>query len=423
MKLAILTLGLLLAIPMAATQAGDWPAWRGASANGSTQAGSYPTRWTEADIAWKLPLPGKGVSTPIVWKDRIYLTTPAEDQDAVLAVDKSGKQLWLTKLGSASPARHRTLASSSNASPVTDGKAIFARFRSGHFAALEMDGKIRWRMNLDEVYGKEELYWDTGSSPTLVGDLVILSRLHHGESWVAGFDKKTGKERWLQKRNYEAPAENDNGYSTPLVFQYKGQPALLIWGADRLTAHSAADGKLLWSCAGFNPRAIVNWPAIATPVIHGNIAVVPVGRDDRPGQARLHGIRLDGSGDVTETHRAWVREDIGVFCSTPVEYRGKVYLLRHRGGVVCIDPATGKTVWENAFPRASASFYSSPVIANGILYAAREDGTVFAARVGDQFELLSENSMGDRVVASPVPATNSLLIRSEKQLFSIPAKP
>jgi outer membrane protein assembly factor BamB len=118
----------------------------------------------------------------------------------------------------------------------------------------------------------------------------------------------------------------------------------------------------------------------------------------------------------------WKREDLGVFVCTPSEYKGRVYLLRHRGEIVCIDPATGKTLWSEALPRASASYYASPVIANGILYAAREDGTVFAARVEGKFELLSENALGERTVASPVPANDHLFIRGDKHLFCIAAK-
>jgi outer membrane protein assembly factor BamB len=422
MKYALFYLAALLAVPPAGPRSGDWPAWRGPAGSGSTAAGEYPTRWSPDDVAWKAALPGKGVSTPIVWRDGIYLTTPAEGQDAVLALDRNGKQAWLAKLGPESAPRHQSLASSCNASPVTDGKGLFARFRSGRLAALDLNGRVRWQINLDERFGPEQLYWDAGSSPLLTDDCVVVARMHHGESWVAGFDKKTGEQRWLQKRNYQTPSENDNGYSTPVLFQYGGRPAFLLWGADHLTAHSAADGTLLWSCGGFNPAETGNWPAIATPVIHNGIAVVPVGRDDRTGQARLHGIRLDGSGDVTATHRAWQRDDLGVFCCTPIEYKGRVFLLRHRGGVVCLDPATGKTIWENAFPRASSSFYASPVVANGIFYAAREDGVVFAARVEDAFEMLSQNPMGERVVASLAPAGNCLLIRGEQHLFCIPGK-
>src|SRR5688572_25700969 len=131
MKLPILCLAFLAAAPLAAQSPVDWPAWRGASANGSTLTGEYPTSWTAETATWKAALPGMGVSTPIVWQSRIYLTTPADGQDAVLALDRTGKQLWLTKLGPESPPKHRSLASSCNASPVTDGKGLFARFRSG----------------------------------------------------------------------------------------------------------------------------------------------------------------------------------------------------------------------------------------------------------------------------------------------------
>ncbi len=403
-------------------QRGDWPAWRGPGATGGTATGEYPTRWTVEAAAWKVALPGKGASTPVVWRGRIYLTTPAEGQDAVLALDSTGKQLWLTNLGPESPPRHQSLASSCNASPVTDGKGIFARFRSGRIAALELDGRVRWQVNLEERFGPEQLFWDTGSSPVLTDTCLVVARMHHGESWVAGFDKKTGQQRWLQQRNYQTPTENDNGYTTPVLFQHLRRPAFLLWGADQLTAHSAVDGALLWSSGGFNPAGTGFWPAIASPIIQNGIVVVPVGRDDRMGQARMHGIRLGGSGDVTTTHRAWQRDDIGVFCCTPAADRGRVYLLRHRGGLVCLDPATGNTLWQSEFPRSASSYYASPVIANGVLYAAREDGTVFAARVGEKFELLSENPMGERIIASPVPAGNSLLVRGDKTLFCIAAR-
>jgi outer membrane protein assembly factor BamB len=246
--------------------------------------------------------------------------------------------------------------------------------------------------------------------------------MHAGESWLAGFDKVTGELRWQQPRNYQVPAENDNGYATPVAFQHQGQPALLVWGADHVTAHAAADGKLLWSVGDFNPEATRNWPGIATPVVVGNIAVVPVGRDDRAGQARLHGIRLGGSGDVTATHRAWKREDLGVFVASPVEYQGRIYLLRHRGELVCVDPATGKTIWTGVLPEHRTPYYASPVIANGLLYAAREDGMVFVVRVEEKFELLGENAMGERIVATPVLADNRLILRGDHHLFCVESK-
>ncbi len=412
----------LLLFIAAATMAaglGEWPSWRGPEDNGSIGTGKYPVKWDAANVLWKVTLPGKGGSTPIVHHQRIYLTGPAEGQDAVLAFDFSGRQLWQTKLGPMSRPKHQTLGSSANASPVTDGQGLFVYFRSGNFAALEFDGTVRWQINLVERFGQEKRFWDQGTSPVVTDQHVIMVRMHDGESWLAGFDKATGEMRWREARNFKTPVENDQGYSTPLLFSHDGQFTLLIWGADHLTAHDAANGKLLWSCGGFNPDGTGYWPAIASPVIAGDMVIVPVGRDDRPRQARIHGIKLGGHGDVTATHRVWKREDMGVFVTSPAAYAGRVYLLRHRGAVVCLDPANGKTVWSGAFPENRAPYYASPVIAGGMLYAAREDGVVFAARVGEKFELLGENPMGERIVASPVPVANRLLIRGDRQLFCV----
>jgi len=403
----------------ASVSPGDWPTWRGPEFKGSVSTGQYPVRWTPEQAQWKVALPGKGSSSPIIWKERIYLTTPAEGQDAVMALDLSGKLLWQTKLGPESPPKHKQLGSSSNASPVTDGTGIYVYFRSGHFAALEFDGSVRWKINITEQFGQDRLFWDQGTSPTVTSRHVVLARMHGGESWISGFDKQTGEMRWKQERNYQVPTENDNGYTTPVVFRQGDQEAILVWGADHLTAHDATDGSLLWSVGEFNPAGTGFWPAIATPVIHGGIVVVPVGRDDRAGQSRVHGIRVGGSDDPNGTHRAWQRDDIGVFTATPVEYQGRIYLLRHRGEVVCLDPATGRTLWSEALPRHRSSYYSSPLIANGVLYAAREDGVVFTARVDDGFEFVAENPMGERIIASPIPAGNRILLRGDDHLFCI----
>jgi outer membrane protein assembly factor BamB len=418
------TLAALLASTLlaAAVDPGHWPNWRGLHANGSITTGEYPVQWDADNVQWKFKLPGKGASCPIVGADHIYLTTPAEGQDAVMAFDFEGKSLWQTKLGPESPPKHRTLGSSSNASPITDGEALYVYFKSGTLASLKLDGTVRWQINLVERFGREQLFWDAGTSPVLTDNAVVIARMHGGQSWLAAFDKATGELIWQQPRNYKTPTENDNAYCTPLVFQRGNQQTLLVWGAEHLTAHQAVDGKLLWSCGGFNPAGTEYWPAIATPVMVDDIVIVPVGRDDRPGQSRVHAVRLGGSGDVSDTHRIWKREDVGVFVSTPAEYQGRVYLLRHRGEVTCLDPKTGQTFWEAAFPRTSAPYYSSPVIANGILYAAREDGVVFAARVGDKFQLLSENPMGERIVASPVPARNRLVLRGDEHLFCVSAE-
>ncbi len=412
-------IALALAVTTAAAFAadGNWPSWRGPRNNGSTDAGTYPVKFdADSGWLWKTPLPGKGCSTPIVWNQTIYVTAPVDGKDALLAFDWNGKPLWQTTLGAEKPGKHRN-GSGCNSSPVTDGQSVFTYFKSGQLAAVDFAGKVRWQANLTERFGKDTLYWDYGTSPVLTERDVVVTLMHNGESWMAAFDKATGTQRWKISRNYTTPTENDHSYATPIVTRHAGREALLVWGAEHLTAHDAADGKLLWSCGDFNPEASRNWVAVSSFVLAGDLAVVPFGRG-----SRLHGIKLGGSGDVTASHRAWTRKDTGTFVPSPVEHAGKIYLVRDRGEVECVEPATGKTLWSGALPKSGASYYSSPSLADGKLYAAREDGVVFVAGANGKFELLAENNMGERVIASPVPVANRLLLRGEKHLFCIAAK-
>lgn len=405
----------------------DWRSWRGPFANGSVEQGNYPVKFGEEKYLWRADLPGKGCSTPIVLNGMIYLTAAAEGKDSLLCFDQMGSEKWRTVFDQERSGKHRN-GSGSNASPVTDGKAVFVYYKSGTLAAVELDGemhgKVRWKTNLVQRFGPDTLFWDHGTSPVLTEKHVIMTRMHHGESWLAAFDKVTGEIAWKVARNYQTPTECDNGYSTPLVIQYGGGQAggkesILIWGAQHVTIHDAADGKLTWSCGNFNPEGNRLWPTIATPVVVGDMAVVAHGRNDKQ-QPRLYGIRLTGSGDVTETSHVWKRDDLSTFVPTPVAYKGRVILVRDRGEVACLDPATGNTIWQAAFPKHRANYYSSPLVAGDKLYAAREDGTVFVASIADdKFELLAENEMNETIIGSPVPAGNRLFIRGEKHLFCI----
>jgi outer membrane protein assembly factor BamB len=399
----------------------NWLNWRGPQNHGSIAFGMYPAEFDAHNYLWKAALPGKGCSTPITLERHIYLTAPVDGKDALLCFDFDGAKRWQTVFTAENAGKHRN-GSGSNASPVTDGQAIFTFFKSGTFAAIELDGSVRWETNLVDRFGKDTLFWDHGTSPVLTENHCIMARMHGGDSWLAAFDKLSGELAWKVARNYETPTECDHGYSTPLVIQHDGKESILVWGAQHLTIHDAQDGKLLWSCGNFNPEESKLWPSIVTPVIVDDIAVIAYGRNDR-GQPRLHGIRLTGSGDVTATNHVWKREDVSTFVPTPAVSNGRVILVRDRGEVECIEPATGNTIWSAAFPKGRASFYASPLIAGDLLYAPREDGVVFVASLAnDQFELLSENDMQEPVIGSPVPAADRIFIRGEKHLFCIAAR-
>ena len=402
---------LVILLSMNCAFAGNWPAWRGEDASGSTTHGNYPSELNqEKNLLWKAPLPDKGCSTPIVWENSILLTSPINGEDSVLSFSMGGEKNWQTKIGPERKGRHLN-GSGSNPSVVTDGKNLYALFKSGNLACLNFDGKIIWKKDLSS-YGKDTLYWDFGTSPILTSKHLIVALMRKGNSWLLAFDPKTGAVAWEKERNYKTPPECDHSYATPTLIEHKGKEAILVWGAERLSAHSAKDGDMHWVSTGFNPKQKKNWVVVGSQVVVGDIAIVPYGRG-----THMKGIRMGGTGDVTESNLLWTRTDTGCFVPSPAVAHGKVYVLRDRGEVHCIDPKTGKSHWEDAFPRASSSYYGSPTVAGNKLYAPREDGVILIADISKGFKFLGEFDMGERVIASPVPVNEKILIRGEKNLL------
>ncbi len=391
--------------------AGNWPAWRGEDASGSTTHGNYPSELNhKKSLLWKAPLPDKGCSTPIVWEDSVLLTSPINGEDSVLSFSMGGEKNWQTKIGPERKGRHLN-GSGSNPSVVTEGKNLYALFKSGNLACLDFDGKIIWKKDLS-TYGKDTLYWDFGTSPILTGKHLIVALMRKGNSWLLAFDPKTGAVAWEKERNYKTPPECDHSYATPTLIEHKGKEAILVWGAERLSAHSAKDGEMHWFSTGFNPKQKKNWVVVGSQVVVGDIAIVPYGRG-----THMKGVRMGGTGDITESNLLWTRTDTGCFVPSPAVAHGKVYVLRDRGEVHCIDPKTGNSHWEDAFPRASSSYYGSPTVAGNKLYAPREDGVILIADISKGFKFLGEFDMGERVIASPVPVNDKILIRGEKNLL------
>ena len=407
----LLSTHLVILLSMNCAFAGNWPAWRGEDASGSTTHGNYPSELNqEKNLLWKAPLPDKGCSTPIVWEDSVLLTSPINGEDSVLSFSMDGEKNWQIKIGPERKGRHLN-GSGSNPSVVTDGKNLYALFKSGNLACLNFDGKIIWKKDLSS-YGKDTLYWDFGTSPILTSKHLIVALMRKGNSWLLAFDPKTGKVAWKKERNYKTPPECDHSYATPTLIEHNGKEAILVWGAERLSAHSAKNGDMHWVSTGFNPKQKKNWVVVGSQVVVGDIAIVPYGRG-----THMKGIRMGGTGDVTESNLLWTRTDTGCFVPSPAVAHGKVYVLRDRGEVHCIDPKTGKSHWEDAFPRASSSYYGSPTVAGSKLYAPREDGVILIADISKGFKFLGEFDMGERVIASPVPVNDKILIRGEKNLL------
>ena len=325
-----------------------------------------------------------------------------------------GKENWRHSFSDERPGKHKN-GSGSNPSPVTDGKGLFVYYKSGTLAALNLEGKVVWQINLQEKFGEDTLWWDLGTSPVLVGDLIVVAVMQEDESFMAAFAKKSGELVWKKDRTYKVKKETAQSYTTPLVVGAAGEETLITFGSDHLTCHRAADGKLLWDCGGFNPQDAPMWRVIASPSISDGIVVVPWGRKDFFGA-----VKATGQGDITATNRLWQKQGVGADVPSPIAVDGKAYLITDRGALHCYGLKDGEDIWSKKLPRESASYYASPVLAGDLMVLPREDGVVMTMRIGkDGFELLGENDMGERVVASPVPVGGRLLIRGERHLFCI----
>lgn len=397
----------------------NWNQWRGPDFNGVAAPGNYPVKFSATDnLLWKVQLPGKGASTPIVWKDRIFITSAIgkgnEGEDGALCFDWTGKLLWQVKLGKQSPGKNPR-GSGSNPSVVTDGNRLFNLFKSGTVAALDLDGNILWKTNLQNRYGKINLVWDFGTSPVLVDGNVVVAVMHAGSSYLVALNQRTGEVAWKVDRNYVCEFENDQSYTTPLVVRQDGQSRLVVSGADHVTGHDGATGEMIWQIGGFNPNNQRSWRMIASPVIFQNIVIVPYGRG-----RFLAGVRIGGEGDVTDKAWLWEKERIGTDVSTPVVNDGKVYIVSFNGKVWCLDIQTGKEIWQSKLPQGKGAIYSSATLAGNNLYICREEGTFYVCEVtSNGMQVLNQTKFDDNIVASPVLVQNRILLRGDKNLYCI----
>jgi outer membrane protein assembly factor BamB len=417
--LHILLLIIIIILMSKSVNGQNWPQWRGPDANSIADQGDYPVEFSATDdILWLAPLPGKGSSTPIVWEDHIFLTSGIgegeEGEDGVLCFDWMGKQLWQAKLGKQQPGRHPR-GSGSNPSIVTDGARLFAYYKSGTLVALDFEGNVLWKTNLRQKYGDIIHNWDLGTSPVLAGDNVVIAVMHEGSSYLVAFDQKSGNVAWKTDRNYSCEFESGQSYTTPTVIKEGNRTMLVVWGADHLTGHDTATGKLIWECGGFNPDQKSMWRVIASPAISQGIAIVPYGRDKF-----LAGVKIGGSGDITATARIWEKKGIGTDVATPVAKDGKVYVVSFNGKMWCLDIQTGEELWQTKLPRAGGMFYSSPVLSGNKLYLCREEGKVYVCEIShDGMQVVNETEFDDYFVATPVLVRDKILLRGEKNLYCI----
>lgn len=388
---------------------GHWPGWRGPTSDGVADDAAY-----DADLGqqkWAFPLSGKGGSTPAVWDDHIFLTAVEGDRNVAICLTTDGKKKWQIDVGTHEAGKHRK-GTGCNPSPTTDGKSVFVYYKSGDFACIDFDGNVQWHVNVQKEHGEDSLWWDLGSSPVLTSQHIVITCMQTGPSYMAAYDKATGKIAWKVDRNLDAPREAAQSYSTPVVVEHDGTEQLIVLGADHVTAHAAKDGRELWRVGGLNPTNHEFFRSISGPVVHNGIVIAPYARGDS-----VTAIRMGGQGDVTKSHVVWSHKDLGADVPTPAAKDGLVYICSDRGELSCTDVATGEIYWKERIAKHKAAYSASPVLADGKIFVTREDGTVFSFRQGKQFSPLGETSVDQYTVATPVMVEGHVLLRTFESLI------
>lgn len=407
---------------VSAARADNWPQWRGLNFDGISAEKNLPVKWSKTEnVAWRLKLPGRAGATPVVWGDRIFLTSVAEDNSEllVMCVSTQGSELWRKSLGAGNKDARVNEGNSASPSPSTDGKHVWTFVGTGILGCYDFEGKEIWKFNIQERYGAFKIQFGMTSTPVLDGDRLYLQIIHGDrdpqtrEALVVCLDAATGSEIWKQPRPSPAYGENEHSYASPTLYRDDKQAFLLTHGADYIVAHDLVDGHELWRSGGLHPdRYDQTLRLVASPVAVPGLIIAPSAK-----RGRLLALKPGGQGDVTGTDfKIWEfypTPDV----PSPLVYDGLVYLYRENGVLICLDAKTGTKHYEQRTKEGNNR--ASPVMADGHLYMVARDGTTTVVNAGPTFNAVAENKIDESITASPVISNGRIYLRTFDALWAI----
>jgi len=421
----------------------NWHQWRGPEGNGVVVQADPPLNWSESEnIRWKVEIPGKGCSTPIVWNDRVFIltavptgkevagddTTPRPDpargndrggrrsgrrrssptvhhQFVVLCLDRlTGRTIWKQIAVESIPheGHHRT-ATFASCSPITDGRHVYATFGSRGIYCYDMDGKLQWQRDLGDMRTRHA--FGEGASPALAGETLIVPWDHEGQSAVFALDTKMGATRWKVDRD-EATT-----WSTPLVVDRGGRRQVVMHGSNRVRSYDVTDGRLIWECGGqvLNP--------VASPIAQGDLVYCTTGRRG----LAVSAMPLSAKGDITGTKQiAWHRTDFGAYVPSPVIYKGQLYLTKEcRAILACFNAKTGETIFGPERLLGLRDIYASLVAVVDRIYITDRVGTTLVLQHGTELKVLATNKLEEGADASLAIVGKEILLRGHQHLYCI----
>jgi len=389
--------------PSAARGESNWPRWRGPQQDGHTTEPDLPVKWSSANVLWKAELPGIGQSSPIIWGDRIFLTSSLDKgkERLVFCVDRrTGKLLWQHTAWKGQPEPSHVLNGWASASCVTDGEVVVAFFGRGGIHAYTVDGKHLWSRDL----GPFESPWGTAACPIMVDNWVIQNCDSDENANLIALEKRTGKEVWRTKRR------DHRGWTTPIVLNAGQRRELVLNGHEGVQAYDPATGRELWFCQSFNGRG----EPTVTPA--GDVLCVVNGL-----AGDVYSVRPGGDGDVTKTHMAWhTPRKGGRDCPSPIVVGDFVIVCDMTGIATCYSAKDGHIYWKE---RLEGKYSGSPIAASGLVYIVNEAGKTFVIKPGPKLEIVAENELvagKDEIFrASPTPCDGQIFLRSTSVLYCV----
>ncbi len=407
------------------SRAENWPGFRGPTGQGHSNEKGLPLHWSaDSNVLWKAAIPGDGWSSPIVWEERVLVSTTTENgtKCRVLCFDaKKGAVLWDNQLFEQVPRRKEGKNSFATPTPVTDGKCVYVVFGDGSVAALAFDGTVAWTNREVEFYSRHGL----GASPVLHDGLLIMPydgsnrtdkpgqypnntpeerlgwQLPWDKSFIAALNVKTGKRVWTGRRGQSRIA-----HMTPVVMGEGSRQVILSAAGDVVQAFDPKNGERLWSVYSQGEGVV------PTPVAGGGLVFASSGFE----KTTLRAIRPGGRGDVTSTHIAWEQKK-GAPTQPSLLFANELLFAITDGGIAtCYQPKTGDIVWQE---RVGGNFCASPVWAEGQIYFLNEAGETIVTEAADQFKVVAKSPLGEKCQASMAVSGGRLFIRSDKNLWCI----
>ena len=406
--MARLIVSLCFALAASSAVAQDWPEFRGPTGQGHSTLRDLPLEWGEdRNVAWKVPVSGRGWSSPAIADGKVWLTTAVTDGRGAslraLAFDAAtGEPLLDVEVFRQDESRLLN-AKNSHASPtpIVDGPRVYVHFGAAGTAALSTsDGEILWTTRFPYVSQH-----GNGGSPALHGDLLIINCDGYDQAFVVALDTSTGRVRWKQDRR----GRFSQAYSTPLVIGVDGRDQVISIGAFRATAYDAETGEEIWYV-----RYEDGFSNVPRPVYGNGLVYIDTGFND----PTLMAVRVDGSGDVTDSHVEWIGTRSIPFTPSPVLVGSELYMVGDLGVITCVDAATGEVHWRE---RVLGNYSASPLYADGRIYFSSEEGVTTAIAPGTEFEVLASNTIDGRMLASIAVYDGAFFIRSHTHLYRIDA--